>query len=83
MVSILDVKKGARVRLTNGWYATMLNNDMRGHTRIALVEGFCTEAGSVYTTDIARVMKEDGSLYPVLHTPGQIKAAEKRKAFGF
>jgi len=83
MVSILEVKKGDRVRLANGWYATMLNNDMRGHTRLALVEGFCTEAGSVYTTDIKLVMREDGSLYPVTHTPGQVKAAAKRKVFGF
>jgi hypothetical protein len=49
MVSILDVKKGARVQLDNGWFATTLNNDMKGHTRLCLVEGICTEAGSVYT----------------------------------
>jgi hypothetical protein len=83
MVSILDVKKGARVQLDNGWFATTLNNDMKGHTRLCLVEGICTEAGSVYTTDIKRVMKEDGSFYPVEHTPGQVKAAEKREALGF
>lgn len=83
MVSILEVKKGTRVQLANGWYATIEDNKVTGHTRMATVEGYCTEMGSVYATDIRRVMKEDGSFYPVEHTPGQVKVSAHRKVFGF
>ena len=89
MVSILDVKKGARVQLKNGWFATILDNKVNAHSRMAEVEGFHTEMGSVYSTDIRKVRTEydrDNDFEKweaVLPTPGQLKAAETRKAFGF
>jgi hypothetical protein len=47
-----ELKKGDRVQLRNGWYATIADN-MKGNTRLATVEGFVTETGSVYAWDIA------------------------------
>jgi hypothetical protein len=49
-----EIKKGMRVRLRNGWFGTMAEN-CRGNTPMVTVEGFCTETGSVYVFDIARV----------------------------
>ena len=83
MISIKDVRKGARVQLQNGWFATVLDNKVNSQVRMCEVEGLCTEMGSVYSADIARVMKEDGSFYPVELTASQIKAAKMRSNFGF
>ena len=48
-----DLKKGTRVLLANGWYATLADN-AKGNTRMATVEGFVTETGSVYAHDIVQ-----------------------------
>jgi len=65
-----DLKKGDRVRLTNGWKATIADN-LRGNTRMATVEGYVTETGSIYVWDIVGVEL----------TPKQIKARDTVKAF--
>lgn len=67
-----DLKKGARVRLRNGWYATIADN-ARGNTRIATVEGFYTETGSVYSHDIIQLINSDGTSVLIEHTPAQKK----------
>lgn len=76
-----DLKKGDRVQLRNGWYATIADN-MKGNTRMATVEGFVTETGSVYAHDIVRVVElrvpsDNNPLVPedttIEHTPAQIK----------
>ena len=56
-----EIKKGMRILLTNGWEGTMKDNG-RGVTRIAEIEGFYTETGSVYSFDIAaaRLPEEKG-----------------------
>ena len=46
-----DLKKGDRVRLRNGWFATIEDNK-KGAIRMATVEGFVTEMGSIYAADI-------------------------------
>ena len=51
LVKTNDLKKGTRVRLANGWYATLVDN-ARGNARMANVEGYVTEIGSVYAHDI-------------------------------
>lgn len=79
--SILIVKKGARVRLANGWWATVMDNTVRQHTRVCDVEGFHREMGSVYSTDIEWV-EIDGRLELVYHTPAQLKAKLARRKFG-
>ena len=50
-----DLKKGDRVQLRNGWFATIADN-LKGNTRMATVEGYETETGSVYSHDIIRVI---------------------------
>jgi hypothetical protein len=67
-----DLKKGVRVLLANGWYATIADN-ARGDTRIATVEGFYTETGSVYSHDIVRAINAAGEWENVQHTPSQDK----------
>lgn len=79
-----DVRKGVRVRLLNGWFATVLDNKVNSHTRLCEVEGIVTEMGSVYSVDIVQALdKTVNEWKPVKHTEGQIKAAQKRMAAGF
>lgn len=81
MTSILEIKKGARVRLANGWEATVEDNQCRQHTRLCTVYGDFEEMGSVYSTDIILVQKSPGVWDEVVHTEAQNKAAEKRAGF--
>lgn len=66
-----DIKKGMRILLSNGWYATMMDNK-KGNIRMAEVEGIYTEIGSVYGHDIRQV-KVDNSWVKVELTPDQLK----------
>jgi hypothetical protein len=76
-----DIKKGERIQLSNGWMATVADNQ-RGNTRLAEVEGIYTEMGSVYSHDIKTVLR-NGTALPVTHTPSQIKLKQQVSAFGF
>ena len=67
-----ELKKGARILLRNGWYATIADN-ARGNTRMATVEGDYTETGSVYSHDIVAVIQSDGTRIAIEHTPAQVK----------
>lgn len=73
-----DIKKGIRFQLRNGWYATMMDN-LKGNTRMARVEGYETEIGSVYSHDIMLAETAPGSKdwEIVEHTPAQIKLREQ------
>ena len=66
-----DLKKGTRIRLRNGFYATLMDSK-KGNTRLADVEGIYREIGSVYSHDIvsAKSLAHDGWL-PVEYTPAQ------------
>jgi hypothetical protein len=66
-----ELKKGTRVQLANGWFATIADN-MRGNTRMATVEGIYTETGSVYAHDIVKAFV-DGVWQDIKHTPAQLK----------
>jgi hypothetical protein len=52
------LKKGTRVVLRNGWEA-VLEDNKRGSIRMATVEGFYTEMGSIYAHDIAGYKEGD------------------------
>ena len=67
-----DLKKGTRVRLRNGWFATMMDN-RRGNIRLADVEGIYREVGSVYAHDIIAA-EVNGSWVSVTHTDKQNKS---------
>ena len=67
-----DLKRGDRFQLRNGWFATMADN-MKGNTRVATVEGYETETGSVYAHDIMVAIVEDGSPVVIEHTKSQLK----------
>ena len=72
-----DIKKGDRILLSNGWYATMADN-ARGNTRMAKVEGHYTEIGSVYSHDIMAVVRieDNRTIAMVEHTTAQDKLRE-------
>lgn len=65
-----EIKKGDRIIMGNGWYGTMKDNG-RGITRIAEIEGFYTETGSVYSHDIVAVIK-DGNIIPITHSKKEL-----------
>lgn len=83
MISIKNVKKGARVKLANGWEAQVEDNCVNQQTRVCTVYGFETEMGSVYSTDIVSVLVLGAGWEPVVHTPSQVKAKANRSAWGF
>lgn len=87
MVKTNDLKKGTRIRLANGWEATLMDN-AKGNIRMAEVEGYFTEIGSVYSHDIveAKVVVIKGGCVmdwrPVEHTPAQLKLKKAVGAMG-
>jgi hypothetical protein len=75
-----DLRKGARIQLRNGWFATIADN-AKGNTRIATVEGYETETGSVYSHDIAFAIQSDGTRVAIEHTPAQLKLKAQVASF--
>lgn len=76
-----ELKKGVRVKLANGWQA-IIEDNMKGNTRLAKVFGIFTEIGSVYAHDIVAYSDEKGNWLPVEHTPAQIKMRKQVVSFG-
>lgn len=76
-----ELKKGTRIQLANSWYATLEDN-MKGNTRLATVEGFFTEMGSVYSHDIIMFKNDKGLWEKVEHTPAQLKFKKQVSSFG-
>ena len=81
LVKTNDLKKGTRVKLANGFYATLADN-ARGNTRMATVEGCVTETGSVYAHDIMEAQVAN-SWVTVNHTPQQQQMRQAVKTWGF
>jgi hypothetical protein len=79
LIKTNDLKKGTRVLLTNGWYATIEDNG-RGNTRLATVEGYVTEMGSIYAHDIARA-EVAGTWVNIGLTPQQLQCKERASFF--
>lgn len=78
-----EMKKGTRVMLRNGWEADVMDN-MRGNTRVCMVYGFETEAGSVYSHDIVAYKDSDGNWRnDVEYTPSQLKLKNQLFAMGW
>jgi hypothetical protein len=74
-----DLKKGDRVQLRNGWYATVEDN-LKGNTRLLTVEGFSKEMGSVYSHDIVLKVNASGINEAIEHTEAQIKLRDAVKS---
>jgi hypothetical protein len=78
-----ELKTGDRVKLANGWYATIADNK-KGNIRMATVEGIYTETGSVYSHDIVlyRNGPTDDCLWlKIEHTPAQLECKARDEAF--
>lgn len=67
-----DMKDGRKGVLENGWHFTIKDN-MRGVVRMAEVEGFYTEIGSIYCHDIAYIINDSGEPEEVEFTKAQAK----------
>lgn len=81
MVKTNELKKGTRIQLADsGWYATLADN-LKGNTRLADVEGFEREIGSVYAHDITRALVNDVWV-EVEHTPAQLELKQRVAEFG-
>jgi hypothetical protein len=79
-----DLKRGALVRLSNGWSAEIMDN-MRGNTRLAKVFGDFIDVGSVYAHDIAwACLDKSTDLWePITHTAAQLKLKEQLSSLNF
>ena len=83
-----NLRKGWRVQLENGWMATIADNK-RGMIRMALVEGYVTELGSIYANDIrwawdpAQASISAPPWVRVELSPAQDKQAARIRAAGF
>jgi hypothetical protein len=51
MIETNDLKKGTPITLKNGWAAIIMDNK-KGDTRMAEVDGYFKEIGSIYARDI-------------------------------
>jgi len=47
-----EIKKGTKIKLHNGWSGVMFDNK-KGNIRMAEVNGFYKEIGSIYAWDIS------------------------------
>ena len=70
-----ELKKGDRVRLHNGWYATLVDNK-KGNIRCATVEGYETETGDIYSHDIQYAII-NGQRHDIEYTPAQLSLKQK------
>ena len=64
MIETNDLKKGTPITLKNGWAAIIMDN-MKGDTRMAEVDGYFKEIGSIYASDIDTAFV-DGQWQPVV-----------------
>lgn len=76
-----DLKKGAEIRLRNGWTAQIRDN-AKGTIRMCLVRGTYEEIGSVYAHDIIEA-QINGQWVAVEHTDAQKKLMAQVKTMGF
>lgn len=69
-----DIKKGTRILLSNGWYATMMDNK-KGNIRTAEVEGYYTEIGSIYSFNIYQALV-DNKWVDIEYSQDQLKCKQ-------
>jgi len=89
-----ELKKGDKVRLADSGWIAIIEDNMKGNTRLATVYGFETEMGSVYSHDMKYVYKggkgktiEEARatcpLEKLEHTPAQLALRQRVKDMGF
>jgi hypothetical protein len=80
MVKTNDLKKGTKIKLSNGWEAKIEDNK-KGTTRMATVYGTFTEMGSVYAHDIVAYEKDGQWLTDIEYTKDQLKCKQMDALF--
>jgi hypothetical protein len=76
-----QIKKGTKLRLKNGWNATMMDN-RRGSIRTMEVQGLHTEIGDNYVWEIKSAFI-DGQWKTVQLTKNQQEQRDRIKGLGF
>ena len=71
-----DMKKGQLGILTNGWKFRIEDNK-KGNVRMAMVWGYETEMGSIYTSDISHLIMPNGTTERLEKSPAQTKQSAK------
>lgn len=66
-----ELRKGARVVMRNGFYGTMMDNQVSRKIRSIKVEGLFTDIGDNYTYDIAYAIV-DNKRVPIEHTQAEV-----------
>jgi hypothetical protein len=66
-----EIKKGDRIQMSNGWYGTILDNKS-GTILMPEIEGTFTERGSVYSFNIAYVVKNEQKI-PVEYSAKELQ----------
>jgi len=74
-----DIKKGTKLRLKNGWSATMMDN-RRGSIRTMRVDGYVTDTGDQYIWKVSQALIDDEWCKLVL-TNAQIRQKNRIEAF--
>lgn len=74
------IKKGWKIKLANGWNGTMMDN-LKGNTRMAEIEGYYTEIGSVYSWDIIAASQDGVTWSKIELTPAQISQKKMASLF--
>ena len=72
MINSNDLKKGTPITLKCGWAAVIMDNK-KGATRLAEVDGYFKEIGSIYANDIDTAFV-DGKWQPVTRTMSKNEA---------
>ena len=75
MINSNDLKKGTPITLKNGWAAVIMDNK-KGSTRLAEVDGYFKEIGSIYADDIDTAFV-DGQWQPVFRKMSDNEAMMK------
>lgn len=79
MITTNQLKSGDRVKLANGFTATILDNK-KGNTRLARVNGIVEECGSIYSHDIVTYIAPTGHEVAIELTDAQKTLRARCKA---
>lgn len=72
-----QIKKGTSIKLKNGWFGVMFDNK-KGNIRMAEVDGFHKEIGSIYAWDIAKAFDSESDQWVDIELTDKQKADQTR-----
>lgn len=70
-----QIKKGDKIKLHNGWFGVMYDNK-KGNIRMAEVDGFHKEIGSIYVWDISHCYDPESATWIEIELTDKQKQAQ-------